>query len=319
MHVPGRPASNASSDTLSASASSPPFTIQRLCELLLSPQTFVRSGPKFLSSLSRILAMTASHADFPPVSPGAAPAVLSTNGIGAYDRTSGMVGPPSPNNEPIFSPIPFLRRTNLETEGASDEGAAHSAGSVPPLHLEDPEDDNDELTDGFSSANPDHAAPLLSGESLGMAGSGAGATGSFTPEPVPHSTPVTHAAQQAPVDPAEQASAMPPATTSSAGSTGSMHVPLGVPTGRVDELDQVTSSGASSQGAGAASSEEPATDAENKGDVGETLHRMDGSGTVHPLSSTTTVPSTGESGEEARAMKRMRSRDSEQEANDVQE
>lgn len=264
--------------------------------------------------------MTASHADFPPVSPGAAPAaVLSTNGIGAYDRTSGMVGPPSPNNEPIFSPIPFLRRTNLETEGTSDEGAAHSAGSVPPLHLEDTEDDNDELMDGFSSANPDHAAPLLAGANSGMAGSGAGAADSFSPEPVSHPTSVTHAAQQAPTDPADHASATPPATTSSAGSTGSMHVPLGVPTGRVDELDQVTSSGASLQDTGAISKEEPAADSEARGDVGETLHRMDGSGTVHPLSSTTTVPSAGESGEEARAMKRMRSRDSEQEANEAQQ
>ncbi|PWN19089.1 hypothetical protein BCV69DRAFT_278297 [Microstroma glucosiphilum] len=289
---------------------SPPFTIQRLCELLLSPQSFVRSGPKFLSSLSRILAMTASHADFPPVSPGTAPTVA--NGVGAYDRTSGMVGPPSPNNEPIFSPIPFLRRASKEAEG--DEAAAHLEGSVPPLHL-----DKDELMEGFSSTTSDHAAPLLSGASLGMAGGGAAAAGSFSPEPVSHAPPVTHTAQQPPIDSVDHASAMPPATTSSAGSTGSMHVPLGVPTGRVDELDQVTSSGAAMQSTGTSLNEEQATDAEAKGDGRETLHRMDGSGTVHPLSSTTTVPSAGESEEEARAMKRLRSRDSEQEANEVQE
>ncbi|CAO1633153.1 unnamed protein product [Sympodiomycopsis kandeliae] len=94
--------------------SSPPFTIQRLSELLLSPKLYVRSRPKYLSSLMRLLSITASHSDFPPVSPGQPPLLINNiNGSaagGGMSKGGGPFGPPSPSSEPLFSPIPFLQK-----------------------------------------------------------------------------------------------------------------------------------------------------------------------------------------------------------------
>lgn len=99
---------------------SPPFTIQRLSELVLDPKTYVRSGPKLLSSLMRLLSVTASHADFPPVSPGQPPvSTVNTAANGGVSTRS--VGPPSPSSEPLFSPIPFLTRRQAANEDSSEE------------------------------------------------------------------------------------------------------------------------------------------------------------------------------------------------------
>lgn len=85
----------------------------------------------------RLLSVTASHADFPPVSPGQPPvgAMASTaaNGGGVSVRS---VGPPSPSTEPLFSPIPFLQRPGAHSseDGETEEGGVRD-DAVPALDL----------------------------------------------------------------------------------------------------------------------------------------------------------------------------------------
>lgn len=126
----------------------PPFTIQRLCELVVAPTTHYNSGAKWVAALKRCLSVTATRDAF-PISPVQTPIGVVVNGThdaeGQSERASGGVGDmselemdrldglppssasPSPsvrgagatrsrssslssNSEPLFSPIPFILR-----------------------------------------------------------------------------------------------------------------------------------------------------------------------------------------------------------------
>ncbi|CEH16826.1 PPP4R2-RELATED PROTEIN [Ceraceosorus bombacis] len=116
-----------------------PFTIQRLAELMLKPNEHARTVSKYLSSLKRVLSVTASHASFLDIESTHSANVPSTDANGSGSG-SGMVGgtyaregsifsetgststPSSvgsydtlaPLSNPIFSPIPFLIRPSSE-------------------------------------------------------------------------------------------------------------------------------------------------------------------------------------------------------------
>ena len=123
----------------------PPFTIQRLCELVVAPTTHYNSGSKWIGALKRCLSVTATRDAF-PISPVQAP--VGIGGVnGAHeegsqsdlsevdmDRMDGL--PPSAsagrsrsssvgsnaNSEPLFSPIPFVVR---DENGQLTHGGAH--------------------------------------------------------------------------------------------------------------------------------------------------------------------------------------------------
>lgn len=259
---------------------SPPFTVQRLAELLLDAPRFVRSAPKFTASLLRLLSVTAGHDDFPPVEPGVAPGAVNTvmmtmgqNGesmgsaeanevgavVGAVELQR-MTGPPSPMAEPIFSPIPFLQRGNQAADG---EAAADLGEDVPALELGQGRATSQ--ADGRGGSDVEAPPPV----SLQTATSAP--TSARSPPSPPPAAPLALGGSEA------SSSSMP---SSSTGST--LHQPLGVPPGRVDELDEF---GGNDEAAG--SSAQP----QQSGHAGEagTADGHQYGRAVHPLSSTTTT------------------------------
>lgn len=266
--------------------SSPPFTIQRLCELLLAPESYNSTKAKFLSSLARILAVTAAHEDFPPISPGQPPFVITNGlqqgGVGSQAST----GPPSPGNEPLFSPIPFLRRPGTDQDGQED---AEDVAEVPTLRL-DEEASSSKPT--ASSSTEILSAPV----SL------------YSPQQVQQ-------IQQQQQQQQRLQQANPPASAPAGASATQVQQPLGVPSGRIDELDAIGTGPSDSSSSGVASQKET-VDTVGSGEGQE--HHMDGA--VRPLTSTTTTPvaptssvdptaakDDDEESTEARAVKRLRS------------
>ncbi|KAJ9476725.1 hypothetical protein PHBOTO_000390 [Pseudozyma hubeiensis] len=131
----------------------PPFTIQRLCELIVSPTAHYNSAHKWIAAIKRCLSVTATRDAF-PISPVQAPVGIMTNGTheeGAaggvevseleMDRMDGLPArrersssvASSGVSEPLFSPIPFIVRdengqlTGGDREGG-DEGINVTAG-----------------------------------------------------------------------------------------------------------------------------------------------------------------------------------------------
>lgn len=131
----------------------PPFTIQRLCELIVSPTAHYNSAHKWIAAIKRCLSVTATRDAF-PISPVQAPVGIMTNGTheeGAaggvevseleMDRMDGLPArrersssvASSGVSEPLFSPIPFIVRdengqlTGADREGG-DEGINATAG-----------------------------------------------------------------------------------------------------------------------------------------------------------------------------------------------
>lgn len=290
---------------------SPPFTIQRLAELVLEPNRYVRSSAKYLSSLTRILGMTASHRDFPPVSPGTAPGALSTtvgNGVvGGMDDLQRMTGPPSPTSAPIFSPIPFLQRSSGQENGHSQS----SGGDVPDLDLSDVSNNSiasshsDELGGASNQAGP--SRPRI-------------AEVNPSPPPVSLTEPASSLESSASVSEIPSSSSGVASVAPTFGASGSTQ-PLGVPHGRVDEFDEYRDEGGAAGSSGAVTSSSPSSSSSSAAAaaqgaaVGE--HRMDSA--MHPLSSTTTTttaPAATTSQDNSGACERSSSTAEEDEADD---
>lgn len=129
----------------------PPFTIQRLCELVVAPTAHYNSALKWISALKRCLSVTATRDAF-PISPVQAAVELVPNGTHSgenvvadiseleMDRIDGLppssasggvrsrsssVGSNASVAEPLFSPIPFIvRDENGQTTSSGDGGTA---------------------------------------------------------------------------------------------------------------------------------------------------------------------------------------------------
>ncbi|CAO1620460.1 unnamed protein product [Parajaminaea phylloscopi] len=264
--------------------SSPPFTIQRLAELVLEPRRFVRSAPKYLSSLTRVLGMTASHRDFPPVSPGIAPGALSVTSTfaGGADAIQRMTGPPSPMVAPIFSPIPFLKRPPPVHDDEDDGGGGDARSNS---------NSRDRDTDVIPDLSLGEGAPSISASTQPRSNNHGdlSSAGSDVPAPPPVSLDGNDATAMA-VDASSTDVAAPTASSSMTTATvgtahgdasreGSIGVqPLGVPRGRVDEFDDYRDQGS---GEDEVVKEDGVPQAPTGGE-----HRMDTA--MHPLTSTTT-------------------------------
>jgi serine/threonine-protein phosphatase 4 regulatory subunit 2 len=84
-----------------SSFSSPPFTIQRLCELCIKPKQHYTSVGKYLRAVDKSILVTSTWSSFPP---------LTQSEIQSYGRGATLLGSTlqSAPSTPLFSPIPFL-------------------------------------------------------------------------------------------------------------------------------------------------------------------------------------------------------------------
>lgn len=101
---------------------SPPHTIQRLCELVLSPSPhYARSLAKYMRAVFRCLLVTSGTSNFPPT-----PTISTSqiNGDGTHSAVFGMRSAPSGSLSPasalpLLSPIPFLQK-NLPSDDENE-------------------------------------------------------------------------------------------------------------------------------------------------------------------------------------------------------
>ncbi|CEL63268.1 hypothetical protein RSOLAG1IB_05311 [Rhizoctonia solani AG-1 IB] len=93
--------------------SAPPFTVQRLVELVVKPRAHYKNVGKYLRALERTLLVTSTHKDY-PLDTYALEAQNGTQpAIGAPGSASSRASTPGPLDvarSPLFTPIPFLHR-----------------------------------------------------------------------------------------------------------------------------------------------------------------------------------------------------------------
>ena len=131
---------------------SPPFTIQRLCELCVEPKKHYNSVGKYLRAVEKSILVTSTMDDFPPLS------LAEKFSAGRSTTTLGSTLQSAPST-PLFSPIPFLH----------DDARRSKSRSPPPTPLAldpgAPDDFKalglvDELDDPRPGHMSDHPTPL---------------------------------------------------------------------------------------------------------------------------------------------------------------
>lgn len=299
----------------------PPFTIQRLCELIVSPTTHYNSGAKWISALKRCLSVTATRDAF-PISPVQAPVgLVGVNGTHDepaadlseldMDRMDGL--PPSSasvggrsrsssvgsnaHSEPLFSPIPFIVRdengqmthpsvAGAAATGATQQGQEGADANGVEAALMDPIPDLE-----LEGADRTQDMDTLPKEVVDVAPS-TSTSASTAGGPVESNTE----GQQEDEAMAESDSADP--STSAATSSSATTADLGESVAAAVEASTVTPSTGSSTTAPA--STPASTSAPTSAPTSEPLGVPDGevdeidnpSQTVHPLTSTTTSTTT---------------------------
>ena len=254
--------SEALAATSEADKASPPFTIQRICELILDPHRHYVALPKFVAAMKRTLAVTAGKKEFPACSPEddgqdmymeSAFSTEALNGKTAehqllngsatphpaarrYSRSSTPGSPALRPYEPLWSPIPFLMRQEAEererqaTEEAEDKARVEQQGSDGGNVQAEGRAGTDEKMDDQSSSlvkpmeGNSLPSKITSSASSAVAVAAATATAAGADPASLTSGPST--GDVANVEPSNASS-----TTAE---------PLGVPTGRVDELDDIS-------------------------------------------------------------------------------
>jgi hypothetical protein len=243
----------------------PPFTIQRLSELVLRPTEHHHTLPKYISALKRLLSVTATRDAFPdnvgqgelswmtkmikPVPEGEAGEGKGDEGEWMSSRENGMFNnnyrfgsgttvPGSPATAPLFSPIPFLMRSGGEGmpgKGGSDDGIMED-GDVPGMELGG--------ADRTSEDAVELAKRIGAGAGIGLS---SGRVSSESNGILPSESPDRPVPLVRPAQEAEPATTALPSASSSvensnvtnAGNGPRSNAPLGIPSGMVDELDQL--------------------------------------------------------------------------------
>lgn len=117
----------------------PPFTVQRLCELVAHPTLQHTSVGKYLRAVERVLLVTTPFSPAPPPSTSGADADPTTIAPGSGNP---LVPPAFALEKPLFQPIPFLMREGEEGEsGAEVAGAGFMAAAVHPGALKSQQQD----------------------------------------------------------------------------------------------------------------------------------------------------------------------------------
>ncbi|KDR81776.1 hypothetical protein GALMADRAFT_239967 [Galerina marginata CBS 339.88] len=138
---------------------SPPFTIQRLCELCLEPKKQYKSVGKYLRAVEKSILVTSTWESFPP---------LTQSEIQSAGRSAIMLGSTlqSAPSTPLFSPIPFLHDDARRSKSRSppptpltlnpNASIGEEPGEIKALGLVD------ELDDPGPGHMSDHPTPLTS-------------------------------------------------------------------------------------------------------------------------------------------------------------
>ncbi|KAG8762755.1 hypothetical protein FRC11_007818 [Ceratobasidium sp. 423] len=93
--------------------SAPPFTAQRLAELIVKPRGHYKNAGKYIRALERTLLVTSTHKDYPldtyalETQNGAQPVIGAAGSVSSRASTP---GPLDVARSPLFTPIPFLHR-----------------------------------------------------------------------------------------------------------------------------------------------------------------------------------------------------------------
>lgn len=252
----------------------PPFTIQRLAELVINPTQYHHTLPKYVSALKRVLAVTATRDAFPARAGEEEEDALSdevsvheigteaTNGVGGITPRSRKATPVpnSPITTPLFSPIPFLMKSGDEgmpgagprqtEEGhqSSEEGndVAMVDRDVPTMELAGADRTTEEAADqarragkgvGSNRSVVDGANEISDAEELDVQDlSNTSSESNTSVEVAQKATPAqSNAPPQDVLDVGRAGDLSASASTSSAATSE----PLGVPVGPVDEVDQI--------------------------------------------------------------------------------
>lgn len=117
-------------------AKSPPYTVQRLAELVLYPRKHYRFLPAYLRALDRIVSVSSPVSDFPlPTGNVNANGGFLTNGDANAGSTNGTqenggLGSDESLGGALLTPIPWLRHSNGLGQGSGQEdGELHSEGT----------------------------------------------------------------------------------------------------------------------------------------------------------------------------------------------
>ncbi|KAK7467054.1 hypothetical protein VKT23_004116 [Stygiomarasmius scandens] len=112
--------------------SEPPFTIQRVCELCISPRKHYKSVGKYLRAVEKSLLVTSTQDSFPP---------LTDKDTEAFIQTMVPVGSTSQSTPttPLFSPIPFLHEDARRSKSRSPPPSPLALSAVGPVSGGHPE------------------------------------------------------------------------------------------------------------------------------------------------------------------------------------
>ncbi|KAF2150767.1 hypothetical protein K461DRAFT_323143 [Myriangium duriaei CBS 260.36] len=108
-------------------ATSPPYTIQRLAELVLSPRRHYRYLPSYLNALDRIVSVSSPITSFPLPQQPLTNGILQSNGQDdKFSSTSGDEG----LGGALLTPIPWLRNQHqVEETTRHPDGELHTEGT----------------------------------------------------------------------------------------------------------------------------------------------------------------------------------------------
>lgn len=112
-------------------ATSPPYTVQRLAELVLQPRRHYRFLPPFLSALDRAVSVTSPVSDFPlPQFHVTGSIGFLANGEGANGTSdNGGLGSDESLGGALLTPIPWIKKREEEAAAVAAQVQAEGAGS----------------------------------------------------------------------------------------------------------------------------------------------------------------------------------------------
>ncbi|TFK72190.1 hypothetical protein BDN72DRAFT_887332 [Pluteus cervinus] len=142
------------------STRSPPFTIQRVCELCLNPDRHYRSVGKYLRAVEKALLVTSTASSFPPLPAESSQSITFPSRIPIPSDGGDRRSAPG---TPLFSPIPFLHH-----DARTSRSPSPSPMTLPhpgPLEIPDPLEPKalglvDELDDPSPGHLSDHPVAL---------------------------------------------------------------------------------------------------------------------------------------------------------------